>query len=208
LFTNADIVFSSSSIITGLETALDSAKTLDDSIAAHNHYLRDIVRKSMARTHESNDMTHQVLSERLASVLATADEFCTLEEILFNQSLHAADVAAEKRVEAESRMSKGEWGFNAELEIAEQFFGLADPTVVEEIHRISETYNDQALELLTALNNKVNGNASDFIENDRNLDNAPMAAFEALDDDLDPQRFLIAQLDHNQYYASQGLIRQ
>ena len=111
----------------------------------------------MARTHECSDTTQQVLSERLASVLATSDEFCTLQEILFNHSLHAADVAADKRVEAESRMSKGQWGFDSELESTEQFFGLADQTLLEEIRRISEAYNNQALELLVALNNKVNG---------------------------------------------------
>jgi gamma-tubulin complex component 3 len=199
-----------------LETAIDNATTLDEAIAAHDAYLNGIVRKSMARTSENNDTIQQALSERVDLVLATIDEFCTLQEILFKQSLRAADVAAEKRVEAESRMSRGQWGFNSEQEITEQetFFGLANPSIMEEIRKMSETYNDHALELLIALNNKVNGNPSDFAENDKNLENNAqprnniMVHAEFQDDNLDPQRFLIAQLDHNQYYASQGLMRQ
>lgn len=195
-----------------LKNAMEEARSLDDAIAAHDAYLKGIVHKAMIReTDHSDDYILNHLADQLGIVLAITDEFCTLQEIIFNQSLRAADVAAEKRVEAESRMNRGQWGFDSEQDIEEQetFFGLAEPAILEEVRRMSESYNEHSLELLHALNEKVNGNPSDWTENDANNlniigagDKSRIREFQ--DDDLDPQRFLLAQLDHNQYYAGQS----
>jgi gamma-tubulin complex component 3 len=192
-----------------LESAIDEATTLDEAIDAHDRYLDDNVRKSMLRDEERVDYIQQHLAHEVDVVLAITDSFCSLQERLFNDALRSADIAAEKRIEAESRLSKGQWGFGSDKDRAEQetFFGLANSTVLENVLRISEDYNDHALELLRALNDKVNGSTNEFAENDANLENGGElndrlnAAYR--DDDLDPQRFLIAQLDHNHFYATQ-----
>lgn len=192
-----------------LESAIDEATTLDEAIDAHDRYLDDHVRKSMLRDEERVDYIQQHLANQVDVVLTITDDFCSLQERLFNEALRSADIAAEKRVEAESRLSKGQWGFGSDKDRAEQesFFGLANSAVLESVVRISEVYNDHALELLRALNDKVNGSTSEFAENDANVDNGAHTN-ELLnpayrDDDLDPQRFLIAQLDHNHFYATQ-----
>mmetsp|Transcript_1459 Transcript_1459/g.2275 ORF Transcript_1459/g.2275 Transcript_1459/m.2275 type:complete len:220 (-) Transcript_1459:4-663(-) len=193
-----------------LQTAMEDATTLDEAISAHDRYLDGIVCKSMVRDEQHNDSMQQLLADHVEVVLAITDQFCTLQEVLFKQSLKAADVAAEKRVEAENRMSQGQWGFDNEQDIEEQesFFGLADPSILEEIDRMSEAYNLHVVELLQALSDKVNGTPGHFAENDANLNNGQPSnkplPYDLRDDDLDPQRFLIAQLDHNNYYANQG----
>jgi gamma-tubulin complex component 3 len=197
-----------------LSGTMEEVSTLDETIAAHDVYLNGIVRKSMVRDRGRDDPMQNHLADQVDMVLAITDEFCTLQEIIFRQSLRAADVAAEKRVEAESRLDRGQWGFDSEQENTEQetFFGLAEPTLLEEIRRISAAYNEHALGFLDALSDKVNGLSSDF-ENDANLNNLDQDPYgnsatrirTFRDDDLDPQRFLIAQLDHNQYYADQAM---
>ncbi|KAG7365069.1 Spc97 / Spc98 family protein [Nitzschia inconspicua] len=197
-----------------LKNAMEETTTLDEAIVAHDTYLRSIVGKAMVldEEHCGNDVQNR-LANQVGLVLATTDEFCALQEIIFNESLRAADVAAEKRVEAESRINCGKWGFDSEQDILEQetFFGLADPAILEEVRRISESYNDHSLEFLRALDEKVNGGQNDWMEYDRNWnkvgtsDNSRIRQF--YNDDLDPQRFLIAQLDHNHFYASQTVER-
>jgi len=100
-------------------------------------------------------------------------------------------------VEAESRLKQGQWGFDTQKDVSEQenFFGLADGSIIEEISRITEGYNAHTLEFLRALNDRVDGNTSELTGKDD-------AAWE--NEDLHPQRFLIAQLDHNSFYANQG----
>lgn len=192
-----------------LEAAIDEATTLDEAIEAHDRYLDDIVRKTMLRDQEGDDYIQKHLADQVDVVLAIANDFCSLQESLFNEALRSADVAAEKRIEGESRLKKGQWGFDSEKDIAEQesFFGLADPSVLENVIRTSEVYNDHALELLRALDDKVNRSTTDFAENDANRDNAGRSNshLDTLhqDGNLDPQRFLIAQLDHNRFYATQ-----
>lgn len=194
-----------------LKASMEEASSLDEAIAAHDAYLASVVRKAMVRDQEHSDgyiLNH--LADQVATVLSITDEFCTLQEIIFNQSLRAADVAAEKRVEAESRMNRGQWGFDNEQDIEEQetFFGLAEPAILEEIRRMSESYNDHSMELLRVLNEKVNGSSNDWIENDANVNNVgpdnQTRVRQFFEEDLDPQRFLIAQLDHNGFYTEQS----
>mmetsp|Transcript_18140 Transcript_18140/g.45108 ORF Transcript_18140/g.45108 Transcript_18140/m.45108 type:complete len:956 (-) Transcript_18140:39-2906(-) len=183
-----------------LESVIGDASTLDEAIKAHDGYLDNIIRKAMIsvpeRDGQQNDLAGQV-----EIVLTIANEFCSLQEILFNRSLKEAEIAAQKRLESESRLKRGEWGFDKNQDVAEQesFFGLSERSILGEVSRISKEYNTHALGLLNALNERVDGNQdeeSDLAENDD---------FGWENEDWHPQRFLIAQLDNNNFYANQGL---
>jgi hypothetical protein len=151
----------------------------------------------MVRVSESDDSSQQnVLANQVEIVLTIANEFCSLQETLFNRSLKEAELTAQKRVEAESRLRRGQWGFDTQRDVSgqEHFFGLSDGSIMDDVSRISNDYNDHALALLRALNERVDGNDGDLSEkNDGTWQS----------EDFHPQRFLIAQLDHNNFYAKQ-----
>ena len=195
-----------------LEHEVQEAMTLDEVIVAHDRYLDGIVRKSLLRTDNTEDTMQQQIADQVQTLLSVAVQFCDIQETLFQEALHAADIAAEKRLVAEERLKEGKWGFDSEQDIAEEetFFGLADPEIQSDIMRITKLFNQTARELLRLLGDKVNGNPDDFGPNEAatvestRYELAPSHRFaDIIDDDLDPQRFLIAQLDHNNYYASQ-----
>ena len=182
-----------------LEKAINDASTLDEAIEAHNLYLESIIRKAMVRVPEREGLSEQNhLADQVEIVLEVAKEFCTLQEALFNRSLKDAEITAQKREEAESRLDRGQWGFDTQRDVSEQesFFGLSDGSIMNEVSRISDDYNAHTLALLRALNDRVDGNQTDTSESNdhRTWDN----------EDLHPLRYLIAQLDHNNYYANQG----
>ena len=180
-----------------LETVIDDASTLDEAIEAHDSYLDSIIRKAMVRVPERDDFPRQnVLADQVEIVLMIADKFCSLQETLFSRSLKEAEITAQKRVESESRLKQGQWGFDTQQDVSEQesFFGLSDSSIINEVSKISDDYNGHALALLRALSDSVDGNNSNLSENNDYL-------WE--NEDLHPQRFLIAQLDHNSFYANQ-----
>ena len=184
-----------------LEVEIDAAKTLDEVIEAHDRYIDGIVRKGLLRT-EKDDSSQQQLADQVQNLLVITGEFCDLQETLFHDALLSADIAAEKRIESDRRTNKGQWGFESEQDIREQenFFGLADMAITQEVVRISEIYNQNALAMLLVLGEKVNGTPEDFDA----YDVTSSRRGDLVDDDLDPQRFLIAQLDHNNFYGAQA----
>ena len=181
-----------------LESVIDGVSTLDEAIKAHDGYLDSIIRKAMIRVPERDGLSQQnVLADQVETVLVIANEFCSLQETLFNRSLKAAEITAQKRVESESRLKRGQWGFDTQKDVSEQesFFGLLDCSIMNDVSRISNDYNTHALALLRALNERVDGDQSGMSESDD---------FGWENEDWHPQRFLIAQLDHNNFYANQG----
>lgn len=200
-----------------LEKNLDCARTLDEVIAAHDRYLNGIIRKSLLQTAGSQDMVQEGLSNQVNALLQIAGEFCDLQERVFHNSLSAAEIASEKRREADRRAKQGKWGFDSEQDITEEedLFGLANHTTMREVKRISKTYNHNAMELLRLLSDKVNANPDDFEK--ENVADEPSSLEEygmsprgtlgkvSYEEDFDPQRFLIAQLDHNGFYGQQSL---
>ena len=184
-----------------LESVIHEASTLDEAIKAHDGYLDSIIRKAMVRVPERDGQSQQnLLAGQVEIVLTIANEFCTLQEILFNRALREAEITAQKRVESESRLKRGQWGFDTQQDVSEQesFFGLSESSILGDVSRISKEYNAHALGLLHALNERVDGNQddNDLSENDD---------FGWENEDWHPQRFLIAQLDNNSFYANQGL---
>ena len=113
-------------------------------------------------------------------------------------------------MQADARLREGNWGFDSNEEGAkdENYFGLANEEILGEIDDISEIYNENTIELLDVLGAIVNGDSDAYgdenvnRENSKSMKGRRMA--EIVNNDLDPQRFLIAQLDHNQYYGSQA----
>ena len=194
-----------------LQSAINEATTLDEAIEAHDNYLDTIIRKAMVRVQERDGFPQQnLLAGQVEIVLDIANEFCDLQEKLFDRSLKEAEIVAQKRLDAESRLKKGEWGFDSQKDIAEQetFFGLAGSSVSKEVSKISDNYNNHAVSLLSALSDSVDGNASHLAENDAYIESGKLDMYDGgglHDDDLHPQRFLIAQLDHNDFYANQEL---
>ena len=182
-----------------LESVIESASTLDEAINAHDSYLQSIIRKAMIKDPDAGDQSQQnILAEQVETVLLIANEFCSLQETLFNRSLKEAEITAQKRVESESRLKRGQWGFDTQQDVSEQesFFGLSDHSIMDDVSRIFDAFNSHALGLLRALNERVDGDQGDMDDDDD---------FGWENEDWHPQRFLIAQLDHNNFYANQGI---
>ena len=176
-----------------LELAMNEVSTLDEAIDAHDNYLCSIIRKTMVKVEEPYCFPNQnLLAERVDVFIDIVNTFCDLQETLFDRSLTEAEIAAQKRLDAERRLKQGHWGFDSQQDTTEQekFFGLANCSTLENLSKISDEYNAHVVSLLNALNDCVDGNASHDMY-----------------DDLHPHRFLAAQLDHNKYYANQELNR-
>jgi hypothetical protein len=201
-----------------LQAEIEAAKTLDEVIAAHDFYIDGIMRKSLLRTGDNDDIIQQQLADHVQILLQVTGEFCDLQEHLFHESLSMAEIATQKRMEADRRANEGRWGFDSEQEIREEenFFGLADETKMLEVTRMSTIYNQNTLALLRVLSDRVNANPDDFddekdladIDDPEQYGMAQRRSYRrVVEDNLDSQRFLIAQLDHNLYYTSQGYLR-
>jgi gamma-tubulin complex component 3 len=157
-----------------LQTRLEHARTLDEAIQAHDHYLEGICRKCLlvkGRKHKRRqhpNMEERPRSNKFAQlfrvILSIATEFCTLQERLFDDALEAAERVAQRRREAEQRMTHGQWGFENEQDLAEEesFFGLADAKELEEVVRLAEAFHQCMQTLLEALDGKVNGRSKNM----------------------------------------------
>lgn len=185
-----------------LERDIEKAQTLDDVIQAHDRYINGVLRKSLFGQHMDADA-----SETPRLLLSLADVFCTYQQQLFDQALEAAERASRKRREAEERVTQGEWGFQSEKEMKEEesFFGLADDSKLDAADRISENFSELIVEMLNALDRKLNGSP---VWDETSSLATPLysvgdRAMQHEDkDDLDSLRFLTFQLDHNGFYGT------
>lgn len=187
---------------------IDSAKTLDEIKAAHDKYLFGIRRKSLLPSQDKeNPSGEKGLGESVENLLYLSHSFCVCQQTLFGEALDAADRAAEKRKEAEERLTHGDWGFHSEKEVADEetFFGLSDGTKLEEIDKIAASFIENMRILLKALDNKLNGGPmaapTDYSSPAPATIKHGLEAFKD-EDDLDALRFLTSQLDNNQYYSA------
>ncbi len=201
---------------------IDSAKTLDEVIEAHDRYLSGIVRKSLLGgvAKLATTESEMALATRLQELLTIATAFCALQENLFSDALAAVERAGEKRREAERRMTEGKWGFNREEDFREEdtFFGLTDVATSKDVDRILEEFNEKTVLLLDGLYAAVNGTlaASTTIEitspatpSSRAKGSKAQSTWtrseaEAISDpfDHDSLRFLTFQLDYSEFYSN------
>ena len=105
---------------------IEGSQTLDEVISAHDQYLQRICRKSLLRSDQSNPSSSLSLGARINELLVLCGEFCDFQEDLFGEALQAAERAAERRCEAETRLNEGDWGLTQqevedELPTARQF---------------------------------------------------------------------------------------
>lgn len=204
---------------------LEQARTLDEAIHAHDSYLEGICRKTLllkgnianragnARGRGGNNKFRYLFGV----LLSIATEFCILQERLFDEALEAAERVAQRRREAEQRMTHGQWGFENEQDLAEEesFFGLANASELEQVVKLSEGFHQCMQSFLEALDAKVNGRSRNMSTSmdgtfDDDLSDAedggdpskPMfAEAPGEEQDIDALRFLVLQLDHNHYYG-------
>jgi Gamma tubulin complex component C-terminal/Gamma tubulin complex component N-terminal len=201
-----------------LQTDIEAARTLDEVIEAHDCYIDGIVRKSLLPSVDKDDEIQHQLSDHVQILMTITGDFCDFQERLFHESLVQADIATQKRLEADRRVNQGRWGFDAERDIAEEenFFGLADQEPRGEVDRVSAIFNQNTLHLLRVLSDRVNANPDDLDSGDMEGGEDDPTHYGVRrrrrkttvgEDELDSQRFLMAQIDHNNYFGAQGYVR-
>lgn len=182
-----------------LSNQLDTAKSLEEFIDAHDTYLADIIHKSLIGSDE-NDATDQDLGLELRTLLRLVLEFCTFQQDLFQTATQQAERATEKRKEAERRSTQGDWGFVSEQDVrdAKTFFGLTDPARMKQVTSIGRAFNQHTAQLLTRLHEMSNGYAAskigssaDSVSTGHNRDRL----------NHDSLQFLTFQLDYSEFYT-------
>jgi gamma-tubulin complex component 3 len=179
-----------------LVRATESASTLDELIAAHEEYLTSVYRKSLLSSvaDDGDDLGGQI-----HELLRLSNAFCAYQEHVLGEALRAVQRAADKRKRAEAQQTSGEWGFKGEIEEEESFFGLADPSKLQDLEQLSSVFNDKIMQLLRTLDLRLNGGRMRAIDEE-----STVAGFghttHTIDEDLDSLRFLEFQLNNNGYY--------
>jgi Spc97 / Spc98 family. len=144
---------------------LGCAKTLDEVISSHDDYLNEILEKSLVaealvRDEEGNIIGGEI-PKQLRLVLSATFRFCKMHEKIFSHGVETIQKATEKRRRAQKRSAKGDWGydkFDADVE-GMNFYSLADETRLAEVESISEEFDISLRNLLSMLNDRINGNA-------------------------------------------------
>lgn len=196
-----------------LVRAMNEAKTLDEVVHAHAEFLKSTERKSMLPMESvtsSSDatalaVTVESLNAQIHVLLQLARRFCEYQHRIFSSSLEAADRANERRREAEKRADHGDWGFlrDAEAREMETFFGLSDPSKLEELNDLSIAFHEQMEIFIRSIDRKLHG-GSLFAA--ATVDKKAREALYQDDtmsedrDDLDSLRFLKFQLGSNGFY--------
>lgn len=205
---------------------LMAAQTLDQVIAAHDAYLKGICHQSLLLTTNKEPSSSASssgssnllgdLATQLGELLHLANEFSLFQQRLFGEAQQAADRAEWKRKDAEERSKGGQWGFISNSQEEESFFGLAETSCIQNVDRLSTAFHEHMVQLLKELDKVVNGGPpmGDYDVNAAAAITTPTdapimrsnisAAPDEQDDhqDLGSLRFLMVQLDHNNYYGS------
>jgi len=149
---------------------LQGAKTLDEVISSHDEYLNEILDKSLVgevllQNDEAEGSGHE-LPQQLRLVLSAAFRFCKMHDKIFSDGVETIQKATEKRRGAQTRSTHGEWGFDqfdADVE-GLNFYNLADEERLVEVESISEEFDISLRNLLSMLNDRINGNSVQDVE--------------------------------------------
>jgi len=183
---------------------IKAAATLGQVIEAHDLYLQDVLRGCLFQEPtEGNDSDHteSQLAMQIRELLDMVKTFCSKQEALFNDALNAAERAGEKRKEAERRMNEGGWGFDGggeSLEEEDNFFGLAEDTLLQDVMAYSTEFNERVEEFLSALHNKTDGIGVQMPKMNATRRHQEATDHDAFENSL---RFLTFQLDYSNYYS-------
>ena len=191
---------------------IQEAETLDDVVAAHSRYIRNICRKSFL----GNDHTKTVgplagypkLGSHVNELLELCKEFCVYQQKVFGVALESAENTKEERRQANERAAVGDWGFATEDILAEEnsFFGLADSIKKNDLSVLANAFHQKIMALLSSADEILNGvymsrNPGPASPGPATPDNRDKShGFGRADDALDSLRFFIFQLDQNNYY--------
>lgn len=184
-----------------LQREVNAAETLDELIHAHDEYLNGICRKSLlpksTNRYSISIDEEDGTGEQVQKLLQLSSEFCAYQEHVFGEALQAAERAVEKRRLAEERITSGEWGFQSEAEISEEesFFGLSDPSKLDELDSLSSDFHGRITDLLKSLDDRLHGGRVGSTKYGLSVQTGI-----TMQDDLDSLRFLEFQLNHNGYY--------
>jgi len=160
-----------------------NATSLDDVIAAHDEYLREIVRKSLLESEEDDSESEgkaapidggglddspastqaparePSLGRELTQVLDASLRFCRVHSTLFEMALESLDKATRKRRAAERRAKAGDWGYDnvdKDVDGSNLFESLSDESQVLAVESIADEFDAALGQLLAALDRTLN----------------------------------------------------
>ena len=195
-----------------LAPSINSARTLDDVISSHDKYLENIMRQGFFLDSKFSNKVDQTV-DHIQALLQLVEDFCELQEELFEDTFLAIERAEKKRQYAEQLAKQGSWGFQREREAAEQetCFGLSDKTQSIGFDSLSEQFHVRMTSLIQDLDVLLNGN-----HNNLGMQNGTATPSESIhvtvianvdymkeeeDIDFDALRFLASQLNFNVFYG-------
>ena len=197
-----------------LVSVIHTAHTLDEVISAHDAYLQNIVRQGLFSIEPlSIGLGGRVglIIDHIRLLLQLVQDFCELQEELFEDTCLAIERAEKKRQDAEQLAKQGSWGFHREREAAEQetCFGLSDTNITGDFDCSFEQFHLLMTSLLQELDATLNGTRNNFIAKNgtktpSKSDNVTASADEIQKEDvidLDALRFLATQLNYNVFYG-------
>jgi gamma-tubulin complex component 3 len=189
---------------------LQGAKTLDEVISSHDEYLNDILDKSLVGEvllqDDGAEGSGNKLPQQLRLVLSAAFRFCKMHDKIFSDGVETIQKATEKRRGAQTRSTHGEWGFDefdADVE-GLNFYNLADEARLVEVESISEEFDVSLRNLLSMLNDRINGTSVQDVDVSSPSLMRPtqtVASDRAKACKNDALRFLTFRLDFSSYYG-------
>jgi len=187
---------------------IQGAETLDDVVSAHAQYLRGICKKSLIGKEASTGpfLGDPRLGNLIVALLDLCSEFCEYQQKFFQAALEAADRAQEKRRLARERAQRGNWSVDAQEEVEEErnFFGLADSIKRDDLASLATAFHQKIGEFLVCTDEILNGVtlASRTPKATPGPHTRKLTGHASTPDDghLDSLRFLVFQLDQNNYY--------
>ena len=191
-----------------LVNKLKRATTLDEVITSHDEYLDEILSKSLVgeASFEDDEGNTGALPNQLRSVLTAAFHFCKMHDKIFSDGVETIQKATEKRRGAQKRSADGEWGFeefDADVE-GLNFKKLANEKILAEVESISEEFDISLRNLLSMLNDRINGNSVRDVDISSPSIARPSQTVKSDRTDAnnnDSLRFLTFRLDFSAYYG-------
>ncbi|KAL7470024.1 hypothetical protein ACHAXS_010268 [Conticribra weissflogii] len=184
-----------------LVRSIETSRSLDDVIYAHDTYLNEIVVKSLLSdsNEDSEEETNsKTLEGQLLKILTIALKFGKFQDHIFTNSLRGLDRAAKSRKAAQNRSEKGTWGRTTTDENeGKVFYYLADPDLFQYVDRTAKEFDKALSDLLKLLRKQVYD--VNHVVNEKEDGTSYV-----LRNNNDTLGFLLFRLDFSGYYARQA----
>jgi gamma-tubulin complex component 3 len=186
---------------------IHNAGTLDEVISAHDTYLQNIVMQIFCpvdTVYSRNVGRVGQIIDHIRSLLQLVQDFCDMQEELFDDTTLAIERAETKRRCAEQLAKQGSWGFHREREAADQesCFGLSDITKSVAFDGAAEQFRLRMISLVQELDDTLNGNLAvnaSIKTPTKSLNGTEYASNDEIEEyiDFEALRFLASQLNFN-----------